>query len=590
MPFPRRIGFLVAVALVLVGAAGWAGARWTLTRARATTDATAAALARGQAGLLASELQKFRLLPLVLTEYPDLVRATGEDGVPGVAAARERLDRTFELLARRTDAAVIYAIDVRGRTVASSNWRLPTSFVGQDYGFRPYFREAMRQGGAELFALGTVSRRPGLYLARRVESGGRAVGVIVVKVEFDALERAWRRAGGITLAVDAHGVILVTSVPAWRFAAIAPLDQATVADARRTLQFGPKAPARAPFTRRGASAMVTDDPYRAAAVAAPLAGGRVLAMVPLRPALAAARTQALLWALAALFVLGLAGGAMLRAGEKRRLARDAHARLEAEVAHRTAELSDANAALVAESEQRADAERRFRAAREELAQANRLGSLGQIVAGVAHEINQPVAAIRTFADNGVVLIERDRAAAAIGNLGRISALADRIGAITAELRSFARRRTPASGSVPIGAVLDGVGLLMGEAIVRRIVIAVSAAERAVLVIGDRIRLEQIVINLLTNAIDATAGLQAPTVTVSATIKEESVDISVGDRGAGVPVGLRDQLFAPFVTAKAEGLGLGLAIARSIARELGGDLVLADADPPGATFVLTLRRG
>jgi two-component system C4-dicarboxylate transport sensor histidine kinase DctB len=589
MPSRRRSAFIVAVAVVLIGVVGWFAASWTVTRAQATADAAAAALARGQAGLLTSELQKFRLLPLVLTEYPDLVRATRPDGEPNVAVARARLNRTFELLAQRTDAAVIYAIDAQGRTVAASNWRLPTSFVGQDYGFRPYFREAMRRGDAELFALGTVSRRPGLYLARRVEREGKAAGVIVVKVEFDALEAAWRHAAGITLAVDAHGVILVTGIAAWRFDAIAPLDRATIAAARATRQFGRTVPARAPLLLRGSSAEIADEPYRAADAAVPLAGGRVLALVPLRPALAAARTQALLWALAIVFAVGFAGGAVLRAGEKRRLARDAHDRLEEEVAHRTSELRDANTALVAESGQRADAERRFRAAREELAQANRLGLLGQIVAGVAHEINQPVAAIRTFADNGVVLIERDRTAAAIGNLGRIAALADRIGTITAELRSFARRATPASGIVPIGAVLDGVRLLMGDANDRRIVIAVSGAERAVRVVGDRIRLEQIVVNLLTNALDATADLDPPAVTITATLRDDSIDISVSDRGAGVPAALRSQLFAPFVTAKPEGLGLGLAIARNIAREMGGDLVLADAGPPGATFVLTLRR-
>ena len=171
------------------------------------------ATARAHHGLLGSELQTFRLLPLVLAEYPDVAQAMqGHD-----PAAAKRLNATLELLATRTDAGVLYAIDARGRAVAASNWRLPTSFVGQDYTFRTYFNEAMARGGSELFALGSVSRRPGLYLARRVDRGGRALGVIVVKVEFDRLEREWAQSPGATVVTDARGLILITSVPAWRF-------------------------------------------------------------------------------------------------------------------------------------------------------------------------------------------------------------------------------------------------------------------------------------------------------------------------------------------------------------------------------------
>lgn len=219
------------IAMILLLA--WAGSRWAMGQARASADAMARQTARAHAGLLTSELQKFRLLPLVLSENPEIAPALrGGDPV-----AQRRLNATLELLAARTDAAVIYVIDRHGRTVAASNWQLPTSFVGQVYGFRPYFRDAMERGASELFALGTVSGRPGLYLARRVDRGGQALGVVVVKVEFDDVETAWARAPGITIVTDAHGVILVTSIRAWRFQTTRALDAATLADARRTLQF-----------------------------------------------------------------------------------------------------------------------------------------------------------------------------------------------------------------------------------------------------------------------------------------------------------------------------------------------------------------
>ena len=584
----RQLLFAIIALLLAAAILVFAASRWASTSARAATDRTSLAVARNHLGLLSSELQKFRLLPLVLADYPEVVGAL--EGGDGEA---ERLNARLELLARRTDAAAIYAIGRDGHAVAASNWRLPTSFVGQDYGFRPYFARAMRSGAAELFALGTVSGRPGLYLARRVNRDGQPIGVIVVKVEFDAIERSWARSPGMSVVTDRQGVILVTSRPDWRFRATHPLDARTVADARRTLQFGASPPAMVPVSFDGEDAWtgtgVSRVRYRVSRLPAPLADGQLVHLAPLEPALVAARTTAGLWALGILLVLAIGAGLAIRSSETRRLQREARAALEAEVARRTAELRDANAQLVVESEERADAEQRFRAAREELAQANRLGSLGQIVAGVAHEINQPVAAIRTYADNGEKLIVRDQLGAARENLRLIVGLSDRIGTITAELKAFARRKAPASGTTTLGAVLDGVSLLLGERILHVLTFAVAKDLRETRIAGDRIRLEQVLLNLIQNAIDAVAGSAVGAIRVTAGHADDAtLIVRVIDNGPGVPDELRDSLFAPFASAKPEGLGLGLAIARDIARGFGGELEL-EPSSRGATFRLTLKR-
>jgi two-component system C4-dicarboxylate transport sensor histidine kinase DctB len=584
----RRLLVLAGALLFAVLLLAWAGSRWASGQARALADVVAEQTARAHVGLLASELQKFRLLPLVLSENREIAPAL-RGGDP---AAQRGLNATLELLAGRTDAAVIYVIDRQGRTVAASNWRLPTSFVGQVYGFRPYFREAMERGGSELFALGTVSGRPGLYLARRVDRDGQALGVVVVKVEFDDVEAAWARAPGITIVTDAHGVILVTSVPGWRFQATRSLDAATLADARRTLQFGPRPPLRAPLSLEGASASVGSggkaERYRAASEPAPLAGAHLIHLAPLEPPLAAARTQALLIVLAILLATGMLAGFALRSAEKRRLQRHHQARLEAEVERRTAELRDANARLIVESEERIEADRRYRAAREELAQASRLGSLGQITAGVAHEINQPVAAIRTFAENAGTFLTRAAPDKARENLDQIVGLTERIGSITAELRAFARRKTSSRENAELGSVLDGTLLLLGERARGVVTLKVPKALRAATVAGDRIRLEQILINLLQNALDAVQDVAAPEITVGGMRKGETIRLSVVDNGPGVSPDIAELLFSPFTTGKQGGLGLGLAIARDIAREFGGDISHAPEKGGGAAFHLTLR--
>lgn len=587
-PLRRQRALLAVLVLAVLLLLAWTGSRWATGQARASADASAQQTARAHVGLLNSELQKFRLLPLVLSENPEIAPAL-RGGDP---AAQRGLNATLELLAARTDAAAIYVIDRQGKTVAASNWRLPTSFVGQSYGFRPYFRDAMERGASELFALGTVSGRPGLYLARRVDRDGQALGVVVVKVEFDDVEAAWGRTPGITIVTDAHGVILVTSIRGWRFQATRALDAATLADARRTLQFGAKPPKRAPIVIEGVNASVDSggkaQRYRAASEPAPLAGAHLVHLAPLEPPLAAARTQALLIVLAILLASGMLIGLALRSAEKRRLQRHHQARLEAEVERRTAELREANAALIVESEERIEADRRYRAAREELAQASRLGSLGQITAGVAHEINQPVAAIRTFAENAATFLDRAAPDKAGANLRQIVSLTERIGTITAELRAFARRKTPGEGVAELGSILDGTLLLLGERARGVVSVKVSKALRGVAVRGDRIRLEQILINLLQNALDAVQGAGDARVTVEAARDGGAVRISVTDNGPGVDAEITDTLFSPFTSAKPGGLGLGLAIARDIAREFGGDLSHLPGAGGGAIFHLQLK--
>lgn len=582
----RMVFMLLAMGLA-IGALVLAGSRWAMRQAMASADESARQIARSHVGLLSSELQKFRLLPLVLSENPEMAAAL-RGGDP---AAEARLNVTLELLAANADADAIYAMDRNGRTVSSSNWRLPTSFVGQQYGFRPYFRDAMRNGNSELFALGTISGRPGLYLARRVSRGHEILGVVVVKVEFDDVEAAWARAPGFTLVTDSHGVILVTSISGWRFMATQALDRATLADARRTLQFGSEPPQRAPLTLseplvlatlNGASAR-----YRSASEPAPLIGAHLTHFSPLDPPLAAARTQGLLAVAGLLLLLAIIIGLVVRVAERQRIQREVRARLEEEVAIRTAELREANGRLIVESEERLEADRRYRAAREDLAQASRLGSLGQITAGVAHEINQPVAAIRTFAENAGTFIRRDSPQDALDNLEHITSLTDRIGAITGELRAFARRKLPARGSVALGDVLDGTMLLLGERARGAVTILISQKLQARTVVGDRIRLEQILINLIQNALDAVQAVAVPKVTVTATVSNGRLMLDVIDNGPGIAPEVREALFTPFASAKPGGLGLGLAIARDIARDFGGDLELVPGPPAQTLFRLTL---
>lgn len=578
----------ILLALVMVGAAGSiAAARWVDTASLGEANGDALQSAEIHAGLLTSELQKFRLLPLVLSEYPGIQALVSRP-----TSDPQRVNEQLSVFAERTGAAVIYVIRSDGRTLAASNWAEPTSFVGQDYGFRPYFTQALARGEAEMFGLGTISGRPGLFIARQVEGNGGALGVIVVKVEFDAVEAQWAQQSGPTFVTDQRGVILITSRPEWRFRTIGLLSADTRDAIRRSNQFGDHPLDPLPITvEKGLTRLRgSGDAYRMAREPVPLAGAELYYLQPVQFARARAVATVRFVILSVLALSALAFAWFWRANVRRRALEEARDALEFEVADRTSALRDANTQLVAESDRRKIADKRFRDAREELAHANRIGSIGQITAGVTHEINQPVAAIQTFAANARKFIDRGSYGSANDNLIQIVQLTERIGKITGELRGYARRGTPAIGRVELEAVFTGALLLVGDRMASAGVVLDRRGDTSgIVVMADRIRLEQVLINLIQNAIDATAGTTDARIMLSVATGKD-VTITVADNGPGIPPDIADAVFTPFVTGKPSGLGLGLGIARDIVRDFGGRLEVIDSPLGGAAFAIYLRPG
>ncbi|WP_165938563.1 ATP-binding protein [Parafrankia sp. BMG5.11] len=569
-------------ALVLLALAGWISERWARTSANEVADAEALQLARSNALLFDSELQKFRLLPAVLAEYPDvstLLRAPASDPLP--------LNRRLEVLAART-GAIIYVIGADGRTLAASNHRLPTSFVGQNYGFRPYFTDALARGASELFALGTVSGRPGLFIARRIGPTQAPLGAVVVKIEFDRLEASWRAQAGTTFVSDAHDVVIVSSLPEWRFHRLRPLRQAEKAEIARTRQFDDLPLAPLPVSFSGRDARFEGDVFRRADTQVALAGAKLTALLRLEPALAGARARARQALLGIVIVLGSILLWLVRQRERLQLQRAAQRELEVKVLERTAELREVNAQLVTEGVKRQRSEERYRRSREELAQANRLATLGQVAAGVAHEINQPVAAIRTFSENAVAFLGRGMADNVGDNLAKVVELTERISQITGELRNFARRKTPSVGPVRLDEAIDAALLLVHHRIAGSSVrVSWDAAAADQTVSADRVRLEQVFVNLIQNALDAIGDRPHGRLDIQIEAEGDLVAVSFADNGGGVSAAVRRKLFTPFVTGRDDGLGRGLAIARDILREFGGDLSLTSTGAKGTVFTASL---
>jgi len=542
---PWRLLAAAALALALLAALA-------LTFRLAHDNAARALAERLQAGAqsrvqaLESVLAKQRAVATVLSDDAAVLQALAEPSPANVARVSQKLER----LRDQTSSAVIYLLDRDGVAIAASNWRAPDSFVGSDYSFRSYFTQALSQGEATQFALGTVSHRPGLYLSHDLTRAGRPLGVIVVKVEFDAMEQSWAQAGETVLVSDADGQVILASRPGLRFAPLPPVPAGQVLARREVPGTGWVLWMRAPAA----------EAVRAAVLATGTMG--FLAMLILAGGVAAARARS---------------RTARRVAAERRYRAD----LERAVEERTRDLT-------AEMRERRAAEQRLAQLQGEMVQANRLATLGQITAGVAHEMNTPLATIRLLAENGRQMLppgapDLDR------NLAQILRMSDRIAQITTELRGFARKATGALGPVPLGPALEAALLLTASGRRGRgIRLSLPEIPPGLRVMAETVRLEQVLVNLIQNAQEALERRPAPEIRIALRDDGPVLRLSISDNGPGLSPQIAAQLFTPFATSKPEGLGLGLVISQEIARDFGGSLTAA---PPcqgrGATFHLDL---
>jgi len=568
----------VLVALLLPGIAAWIVGSVAERRALSMLETQAVVDARLRQALFQSEVARFRLLPLALAGDRDLPAALVASG-----PARAALDRKLEGLAATTGAAAIYVLDRNGRAIAASNWRTPRSFVGQNYAFRPYYRLAERDGAASQFGLGTISGKPGLYLSRRVDHDG----VIVVKLEFDRIERQWQQADGITFVTDATGVIFVTSRADWRFWTTRPLPPAVQERLRDDLKSGAGSLRPLPFGLADEGRRVRLSPSSPPMVHAALPAADGWRLHLLAPAAAQVRGAVRSAQFAAGFaMLALIGVASAVAEGRRRRAMQAAAtaartvELEAAVAARTGELRR-------EMDERVASEARAETLREGLRQANRLATLGQVTASVAHETAQPVAAIRTYAVNSERLLDRGDEGQVRANLQAIGRLADRIGTVTAELRGFARKGTGEIQPIALAEAVDGA-LLILKGRLAGITLSIPPIPPDLQVMAGKVRLEQVLVNLLQNAAEALAGQRYATIALSIRQAGAHLLVDIADNGPGIAPAVADRIFTPFVTSRAAGLGLGLVIALDIMTDMEGSLEVVPSDH-GACFRLKLRR-
>lgn len=572
----RRLILWTAVLAIGLAALVAAGAV-VLTRAHlAEGRARAEDVLRLTVDGLSGHLQRYRALPALLADDED-VRAFIER-----PASRPDMNDWLEQTAAALEASDIYIIGRDGVTLAASNHARPDSFVGEDFSYRPYFREALAGREARFYGLGTTSGVRGYYFSAPVrDPAGRIGGAIAFKIALDRTEESWRGAEARIFVTDPEGIVFLSSDPAMLYRAMEPLDAGRIARTEASRRYADAAVAPLDFARTARGLAMGGREYLEVTRPMPDAGWTVHALLDTAPLLAGARL-ALLASVLVVCVLGAAAALVL---QRRALQAEARRTLERRVAERTADLGRVNALIETEIAERRATEAELRRTQADLVQAGKLAALGRMSAALSHEMNQPLAAARNYADSAAILIERGDTARARENVGQIVALVDRMAAIATHLRNMARRpnRRQEDLSLP-DAVADAVAIATPHLRQAGAVVAVDLPDLP-LVRGSAVGLQQVLVNLLTNAADAAPAAR---IEIGATLGP-TIALWVRDHGAGVPDALAERIFDPFFSTKqGSGLGLGLSISYNAMKDMNGDLRVANHPEGGAVFTLTLH--
>ncbi len=616
----------VLAAGALAAAMLWSIAHWTRTRAITDLAATSGHVLTLVTETLAGELAKHRSTPLLLSHNPRLIRiVTGAASEEELSAANSELSR----LARVTDASDIYLMNTAGTTVATSNFDQAHTFIGQNFSYRPYFIEAMKGRFGRYFALGTTSGERGYYFAHPIFEGRYVVGVAVVKIQVGQIEDSWRATDHEIMVIDEDGVVFLSSRRRWVLRALAPLTrearQRIAAHRRydgrellplsldmgepvdgvgRIISFKAASAPRHATPSQPTSAKPDDDGDSASArnylmqSRAMLDAGWTVHILANTRSVTRQVNTALALVLATFAALTLAAIAVYqrrrRVAERLQFQTTVNAELEHRVALRTDELTRANRQLEAEVGERRRTENELRQTQSELVQASKLAALGQMSAGLSHELNQPLAAIRSYADNARKFMERERYDTANSNLGLIVELTERMARIIRQLRTYARKEPTTVRPTPVvRAIEESLALLHRRIDDAGITVSVDVPDYDLTAIAGEVRLQQVLVNLISNALDAIAAAKPSSerqIRIAAREEQDAVVIRVADSGPGIPPENLLSVFDPFFTTKevGAGLGLGLSITYGIVQQFGGTISARNPDGGGAEFKIRLR--
>ena len=605
-----RIKFILTLVITfaLISSNLWLAYKWLYYQRLKSLSIEGASRLELYVTYLQGVLEKYESLPELLANDKMMVNMLSHSG------SSERIDalnRYLETINNISDASDTYLMDSEGLTIAASNWKEEHPFVGRNFSYRPYFKEAMSGHLGRYFALGTASSLRGYYFAYPVQQNNKILGALVIKINIDSVENNWGHTDETFLVTDPDGVIFLTTKKEWRFHSLAPLSKETlrqVAESRRypnaTLEplnvvdeevndVGRIVRIKMPedfkaknyllqtrhMEHAGWNVQILTDTWRVE---------RFVFLVFLM--------------LGFVFILGGLFALVVKQRRQRvvdlkrfeeqarKVLQEANTKLETRVAERTHELTESNSLLRKEIEDRKRTEVALQHTRSELLHAAKMAALGQMSASINHELNQPLAAIRSYSDNGRLFLQKGRLEDTLWNLEQISELTERMAQIGVQLKLFSRKTSGEMTIVPLHGVIDGALEILNPLIRKSdVVIDVVIQPEDIEVHANYVLLQQVLVNLISNALHAVEGCEVREIRIITCREGGKVSITVQDSGAGI---LREHLphiFEPFDPTKqsGKGLGLGLSITERILREMHGEIRVIESTI-GATFNFILE--
>jgi len=556
-------------------------------------------------------LGRFEKVPEVLSKHPLLQQVLI---TPQNETQRQQLNLLLEEIAAVTQASDIYLIDKNGITLAASNWHLATSFVGNDYHVRPYFRQAIAGDRGRYYAIGLSSDKRGYYFAYPVMHNKEILGVITVKVSIDDIESHHKETVGENnynfLIVAPDDVVFISDREEWRLKTIGPLspekEAALIASKR--------------YAGREIDALSTKTvnsvflpPNLKANIYQLNNGGKKERVFAQKMHMADVNWQVHIWSSLApinrqksiLTVLSISGYLLvlfLVLFTKERLRNARHLRqarslLEQRVKERTTDLTASNNQLLAEIQQRKQMEQKLKDTQDELLQSAKLAVIGNMSASINHEINQPLTALRSYSQNALLYQERGMSDKVANNLKLMIGLIDRVADIVSQFKNFTKKSAGLQSPILVQECIEAaLSIIKHQAQSESVSIVCDISEEQLYTLGDDVRLEQVFVNLFSNAIQAMAECADKSLNIHLSKRaalnqsngEEKIIISIHDSGPGILEGNLDKIFEPFFTTKDSfGLGLGLSISDRIIESMQGKLLVNNHPNGGAEFTILL---
>ncbi|WP_419904263.1 ATP-binding protein [Kiloniella sp.] len=569
--------FLLITGIVII----WLMTRWVGMNTAQEIRETARERLSLYQGTLVGALEKYRYLPFVLSENEDIKQLlTTSQNDPYFS---DTVSRSLAATNNKAESNVLFVMNSKGNTLASSNWRDERSFVGHNYSFRPYFKDAMEGKEGRFFAMGTVSGIPGFFMSHPVYGKSGVIGVVIVKVNLAPLQRQWRDGGETVFISDENSIVFLSSRDDWLYKALKPISPERMSHIQAVKQYGNSGLELLDFKSKNfVGEIVTEIDKKRYLETTWEIDNQNWKLHYLFPIDLIKERQGTTTTIGSVILITILVAALF-VRERRQKHISTRRALEAE------KIQIINQQLEVEIDERRRTEKELRSAQDGLVQAGKLAALGQMSAAIAHEINQPISAMRTFIASARLLLQRGRIEELDSSLQNVSSLTERMGSITGQLKTFARKAPvklePVEIKKPISRAISLVQPLLDE---ENVELIADLPKTLLYVEGDEIRLEQVFVNLLRNAIDAMEKTEKKRLEVRAEQQGSTLTISVSDNGTGLDSTIIDQLYDPFFTTKtnSEGLGLGLSITYGIVKDLKGSIEASNHSSGGAEFLIT----